>query len=372
MTLQWSIGLMTGTVNDGYIDVVALRTDGSKIIEFGPFEFYPYEDKEIKQLIFKTYEEAKKWNFEGPDPDIFSVTEKKITNEQSVAVEKFIHKYQLKKNDIACVGFHGLTVLHKPANLTSKLGKTRQLGNGKIMSNYLKLPVINDFRTNDILHGGQGAPLAPIYHLALSKYIEEKNLVFLNIGGVSNITYIGEHDDIISLDCGPGSAPIDDFVRYHNKGSMDQDGKFAKLGTVNYDLVNEFMNNNFFSIPYPKSLDRDNFNFDNIYKLSLEDGCATMAKIVSLGISKALQLLPKQPSKILASGGGRKNLTIINEVALETMIECKNIGDYGLRGDAIEAEAFAFLAVRSLNKLPLSFPSTTGVKHPVSGGILNI
>jgi anhydro-N-acetylmuramic acid kinase len=369
MKKKWSIGLMTGTANDGNIDIAALQTDGDKIINFGPFELLSYEDKEIKDLIFLTYQEARKWSFLGAEPKIFSITEKKITQEQSKAVQEFIHKNKLNKDDISCIGFHGLTILHQPVTSTNASKQTRQLGDGQMMADYLQLPVVNDFRTNDIIHGGQGAPLAPIYHLALAKNINEKNIVFLNIGGVSNITYVGDKDELIALDCGPGNAPIDDFVRYHNKGLMDTDGGFAKLGTVNYDLVNAFMENNYFNLPYPKSLDRNNFNFDNIYKLSLEDGCATMAKIVAVSISKALQLLPRKPSKILSSGGGRKNITIMNEVSLETKIDCKNIEEYGLRGDAIEAEAFAFLAVRSLKKLPLSFPSTTGVKYPVSGGV---
>lgn len=369
MTLKWSIGLMTGTVNDGFIDIAALRTDGKNVVEFGPYELSAYKDQSIKPLIFKTYEEAKKWNFEGVEPEIFSLTENKITKEQSSAVEEFIEKYNIKKKNISCVGFHGLTVLHRPVDSNHTNGKTRQLGNGQMMSDYLQLPVVNNFRSNDIKHGGQGAPLAPIYHLALANYIKEKDVVFLNIGGVSNITYVGDNDELIALDCGPGNAPIDDFVRYHKKGLMDRDGKFAKLGNVNHDLVNEFMENDFFNLPYPKSLDRNNFNFDNIYKLSLEDGCATMVKIIVSGISKALQLLPNKPSKILTSGGGRKNQAIIKDLTLETKIQCKNIDDHNLRGDAIEAEAFAFLAVRSLNKLPLSFPGTTGVKYPVTGGI---
>ena len=174
------------------------------------------------------------------------------------------------------------------------------------------------------------------------------------------------------MDCGPGNAPIDDFVRYHNKGSMDKDGEFAKTGIVNHDLVSEFMKNNFFDLPYPKSLDRNNFNFDDIYELSLEDGCATMVKMTAMSIGKALKLLPKKPSVILTSGGGRKNQSMINEISSETNIQCMNIDNNNLRGDAIEAEAFAFLAVRSLNDLPLSFPSTTGVKYPVTGGVTSL
>ncbi len=262
MTLKWSIGLMTGTANDGYIDIAALRTDGTNVVEFGPYELSSYKDQSIKELIFKTYEEAKKWNFNGPEPNIFSLTEKKITEEQSAAIEKFINKYDIRKNEISCVGFHGLTVLHRPVDSNNNVGKTRQLGNGQMMSDYLQLPVVNNFRSNDIDHGGQGAPLAPIYHLALAKHIKDKNIVFLNIGGVSNVTYIGDSDELIALDCGPGNAPIDDFVRYHKKGLFDKNGQFSKLGNVNHDLVNEFMENEYFNLPYPKSLDRNNFNFD--------------------------------------------------------------------------------------------------------------
>ena len=372
MKKNWSIGLMTGTSNDGNIDIAALQTDGNKILDFGPFELFSYEDVEIKELIFKTFKEAKKWNFEGKEPEIFSIINKKITLEQSKAVLKFINKYKFKKDNISCIGFHGLTVLHQSLNSNKISAQSKQLGDGQIMANYLHLPVINNFRSNDIYHGGQGAPLAPIYHLALAKYIKEKNIVFLNIGGVSNITYIGEKNELIAFDCGPGNAPIDDFVHYHKKGLMDIDGKFAKLGNVNKDLVNQFMENDFFNLPYPKSLDRNNFNFQSIYKLSLQDGCATMVKIIATCISKALNILPNKPSNIIISGGGRKNQMLIYEISLETKIQCKNIDDYNLRGDAIEAEAFAFLAVRSLKKLPLSFPSTTGVKHPVTGGDISI
>ena len=176
MSLKWTIGLMTGTVNDGYIDIAALRTNGTDVVEFGPFELFPYKDKTIKELIFKTYEEARKWNFEGPEPNIFSLTEKKITEEQSYAIEEFINKYKIKKYDISCIGFHGLTVLHRPIDSNNQVGKTRQLGNGQMMSDYLQLPVVNNFRSNDIEHGGQGAPLAPIYHLALPRYIKQKNI----------------------------------------------------------------------------------------------------------------------------------------------------------------------------------------------------
>ena len=370
MKHKWSIGLMTGTVNDGFIDVAALKTDGHKIIEYGPFELIPYQDKHIQSKIIETVKAAKKWQFENTDPSIFAETEKLISLEQSEAVNKFIHKFNIKREDISCVGFHGLTVLHQ-APLGGIKGKTKQLGDGNLMANYLKIPVVNDFRSNDMLNGGQGAPLAPIYHLALSHYINKKNIIILNIGGVSNITYIGEDDTLIAFDTGPGNAPINDFVLKKNSGHMDTNGNFAAKGSINLDFINSFLSHPYFDLNYPKSLDRDQFSYDQVHEMSLEDGCATLTKLIGENISKAIKFLPKKPECIIASGGGRKNLSIMKAVNESTNIKCESIEKYGLRGDAIEAEAFAFLAERSLKNLPLSFPTTTGVTKPLTGGKIN-
>jgi len=396
MKKDWSIGLMTGTANDGNIDIAAIRTDGEKIIEFGPYELFPYENKKIRELVFETYEAAKTWNFQGPEPKIFSSVEKLITIEQSEAVNKFITKYNLQRESIFSIGFHGQTILHRPPNNIIKLGKTRQLGDGNMMSNYLKLPVAFDFRSNDVAHGGQGAPLAPIYHLALSKLINKNSLVFLNIGGISNITFIGENDNLIAFDAGPGNAPIDDFVKKNNRGSMDKNGEFAERGKANSELIETIMNNNrgpmdkngefaergkanselietimnnkYFEKLFPKSLDRFDFDFQDINQLEFEDGCATITKIISLSIAKGINQLPQKPLKIIVSGGGSKNLTLMKQLNTTTNISCAKVEDYGFRGDAIEAEAFAYLSARCFKNLPLSFPFTTGVKEPMLGG----
>ena len=368
MIKDWSIGLMTGTANDGNIDIAAIRTDGEKIIEFGPYELFPYENKKIRELVFETYEAAKTWNFQGPEPKIFSSVEKLITIEQSEAVNKFITKYNLQRESIFSIGFHGQTILHRPPNNIIKLGKTRQLGDGNMMSNYLKLPVAFDFRSNDVAHGGQGAPLAPIYHLALSKLINKNSLVFLNIGGISNITFIGENDNLIAFDAGPGNAPIDDFVKKNNRGSMDKNGEFAERGKANSELIETIMNNKYFEKLFPKSLDRFDFDFQDINQLEFEDGCATITKIISLSIAKGINQLPQKPLKIIVSGGGSKNLTLMKQLNTTTNISCAKVEDYGFRGDAIEAEAFAYLSARCFKNLPLSFPFTTGVKEPMLGG----
>ncbi len=361
---------MTGTVNDGFIDVAALKTDGHKIIEYGPFELIPYEDKNIQSKIIKTFKAAQKWQFENMEPSIFAETEKLISLEQSVAVNKFIHKFNIKREDISCIGFHGLTVLHQ-APLGNMEGKTKQLGDGNLMANFLKIPVVNDFRSNDMLNGGQGAPLAPIYHLAVSKYINKKNIIILNIGGVSNITYIGEDDTLVAFDTGPGNAPINDFVSKKNSGHMDINGDFAAKGSINFDFINSFLSHPYFELNYPKSLDRDQFSYDQIDEMSLEDGCATLTKLIGENVSKAIDLLPNRPESIIVSGGGRKNLSIMKVLSESTNIKSESIEKYGLRGDAIEAEAFAFLAVRSFMNLPLSYPTTTGVTKPLIGGKIN-
>ena len=230
MKKDWSIGLMSGTSNDGKIDIAAIRTDGEKILEFGPYQLFPYENKNIRNVIFDTYEEAKKWDFNGAEPEIFSKAQELITLEQSKAVKKFLEKYNFKKENIYSVGFHGQTVLHRPPNNKTKIGKTKQLGDGKMMCRFIGLPVVYDFRSNDVANGGQGAPLAPIYHLALSKTMNENSLIFLNIGGISNLTYIDLDSDLIAFDTGPGNSPIDDFVKMNKSGSMDKDGIFAKRG----------------------------------------------------------------------------------------------------------------------------------------------
>ena len=370
MNYKWSIGLMTGTVNDGYIDVAAIKTDGHKIIEHGPFELIPYQDKEVQLKVKETYRAAKNWNFDSKEPSIFAETEKLISLEQSEAVKKFINHFNIKHEDIACVGFHGLTVLHQ-APLGKLKGKTKQLGDGNLMANFLKIPVVNDFRTNDIMNGGQGAPLAPIYHLAISKYINKNNIIILNIGGVSNISYIGDDNSLIAFDTGPGNAPINDFVFKKNGGHMDINGEYASKGSVNFDYIKTFLSHPYFELSYPKSLDRNQFSYKDINEMSLEDGCATLTQLVGDSVHRAINLLPKKPECIIISGGGRKNLSIIKSINESTNIKSETIEEYGLRGDAIEAEAFAFLAMRTLLNLPLSFPSTTGVPKPLLGGKLN-
>ena len=229
MKMRWHIGLMTGTVLDGNIDVAFLRTDGKLIEEFGYYNLMPY-DEEVKDLLIKAINEAQIWNFNGPEPEIFSTTEAALTNSQTVAVQKCIKLSGIDKNEIEAVGFHGQTVLHKAPNKLSK-GKTRQLGDGQRMANELGIPVVYDFRTNDMTEGGQGAPLCPIYHAALLKKIAATSTTaILNLGGLGNLSCYSDKYGLMAFDTGPANAPLNDWIKSFNIGQMDIDGEIAAGG----------------------------------------------------------------------------------------------------------------------------------------------
>ena len=367
----WSVGLMTGTVLDGNIDVAIIKTDGESIFEFGPWALVPYSEHTIK-LIKQAVVIAKAWNFKGSEPEIFAKTEVAITREQTGAVEKVVKSAGLSLNEISAIGFHGQTILHRPPK-PKQLGKSRQLGDGQLMAELLKTAVIYDFRANDLKKGGQGAPISPIYHVALLKKLAlESHPAVLNLGGVANLTYWDGKDSIIAFDTSSANAPINDWISQHTGKNMDENGTIAQTGKVNASLLSKLLNHPYFQQNFPKSLDRNSFTSSMVDGLNLEDGAATLTAFCGAALDKALNLLPNRPQKIVLCGGGRKNKTLVNEIRKRAHIEPIMSEDCGWRGDALEAECFAYLAVRSLRKLPISFPYTTGVPHPISGGQIAI
>ena len=369
MKMRWHIGLMTGTVLDGNIDVAFLRTDGKLIEEFGYYNLMPY-DEEVNALLIKAINEAQIWNFNGPEPEIFSKTEAALTNSQTVAVQKCIKLSGIDKNEIEAVGFHGQTVLHKAPNKLSK-GKTRQLGDGQRMANELGIPVVYDFRTNDMTEGGQGAPLCPIYHAALLKKIgAASTTAILNLGGLGNLSCYSEKYGLIAFDTGPANAPINDWIKSFNIGQMDIDGKIAARGKADESTLAEILTDPYFEVSFPKSLDRFDFSCKIAEGMSLEDGAATLTALVGTSVGKGLDLLPIRPTQLIVSGGGRKNPTMMQEISSRANIKVESADKYNWRGDAIEAECFAFLAARTLANLPISYPKTTGVLKPMKGGVI--
>ena len=351
-----AIGLMSGTSLDG-IDVALLRTDGLRIESFGPSLNIPYK---------KSFREKLR-SILGVDPtnnSISKIVTEDLTDYHIQAVQTLINDNNIDPKSIDVIGFHGHTVLHNPAK-----GITFQIGNGVRLANETGISVVCDFRANDVLNGGQGAPLVPIFHAALSWKLE-KPLAVLNIGGVSNVTWISPDGGLIAFDTGPGNALIDDWVRTNNQGNMDAGGLLAHKGQINYQVLEMLLDNPYFIKPYPKSLDRDSFDSNLVAGLTVADGAATLTAFTAGAVEKAVHQFPSIPNRWLVCGGGRHNQAIMAALRRKLIQPVEPVEIVGWQGDVLEAQAFAFLAVRSILNLPLSMPSTTGVDRSVSGGIL--
>ena len=369
MDPMWAVGLMTGTVLDGNIDVALLRTDGERIEQFGPYRLAPYPQW-IRTLLEETLAEARRWNFEGPEPAIFRTAEEALTRAQAEAVKGLVESAGLALSDIGVVGFHGQSVLHR-APQPGRLGATRQLGDGDLMHALLGVKVAYDFRSADVRAGGQGAPLAAIYHEALLRRIGATgDVAVLNLGGVANITWWDGAVQLIAFDTGPASAPLNDFVKGLGLGDMDRDGALAFKGQVDETRLAALLRHPYLAAPYPKSLDRFDFPSSMADGLSAEDGAATLTAFTASAVGKALDLLPRRPQRLVVCGGGRHNPAIMAMLGSRAGVEAVPAEAVGWRGDAIEAECFAFLAVRVLRGLPISFPTTTGAPRPLTGGRL--
>lgn len=364
----WAIGLMTGTVLDGNIDVALLKTDGQTVSQFGAYTLAPY-DRAIRDLLVGTLDAARKWNFEGPEPAIFAEAEEKLTRAQAGAVRALVTDNGLALSDIGIVGFHGQSVLHR-APRPGRIGDTRQLGDGQLMADILGVKVAYDFRTADMRAGGQGAPLSAIYHQALLRNLDLSGATaVLNLGGVANITWT-DGEKLIAFDTGPANAPINDFVKARTGEDMDRDGRLARAGQVDEKRLAALLEHPHIRAAYPKSLDRFDFSEKMADGCSLEDGAALLTAFTASAVGKGLDLLPRRPEKLIVCGGGRRNPAIMEALDQRAKIEAIPAEAAGWRGDAIEAECFALLAVRTLRGLPISFPTTTGVPHPMTGGRL--
>ncbi len=351
-----AVGLMSGTSMDG-IDVAVIDTDGETVKRRGAFASYPYAPdlrKKVQALAGRKPETGEPTASVARD----------ITDAHAEAVEDFLGRAGLSPHDVDVVGFHGQTVFHDPAN-----GVTCQLGDGARLADRLRIAVVNDFRAADVAAGGEGAPFAPLYHAALAKPLEPPVCV-LNLGGVGNLTWISPDGGIVAFDTGPANALLDDWVLEKTGQSMDADGAIARKGRVDEDVLAELLENDYFDQPYPKSLDRDHFDPSPVMGLSLEDGAATLVAFSAEAVKRGQDMLPALPERWLVTGGGRHNPVMMAALrrALDRPVE--PVEAAGWSGDAMEAQAFAYLAVRSLYGLPLSLPSTTGVTEPMPGGVL--
>ncbi|MFD2206174.1 anhydro-N-acetylmuramic acid kinase [Kiloniella antarctica] len=353
MTQQWLLGLMSGTSMDG-IDVALIKSDGEEVFEQGP----------THSLLYTTEQRAQLESVMGASKET-TEAEEALTYWHNDAVHQLLQKEALKYSDIELVGFHGQTTFHDPAR-----GITKQIGDGALLSKLCGIPVVNDFRSADVAAGGEGAPFAPLYHQALARDLN-KPIVVLNIGGVSNITYLGPNGFVLACDTGPGNGLLDDWIFKHFGKSMDEDGRIASSGKVDQAALTKMLDNPFFSLDPPKSLDRYDFSSEYVQGLSPEDGAATLTAFTAVVNTKVLSYLPQVPEKWLVTGGGRHNPVLMDALREGLKTSVDPVENVGWDGDALEAQAFAFLAKRSQLGLPLSLPSTTKVPDPCLGGVLH-
>lgn len=359
-----AIGLMSGTSMDG-VDVALLETDGERIARIGGASVRPYSDAE-RELLREALKAAVELTDRHDRSGVLGAAENMVTNVHAEAVEQFLRAEGIDHRDIGVVGFHGQTVLHRPDE-----GLTVQLGDGELLADLLSLDVVCDFRANDVAAGGQGAPFVPAYHRAL---VEKTKLprpaAVINIGGVANISWIGEDGRLLAFDTGPGNALIDDWMRAQTGKSYDHNGETAAKGTADRKILEALLNDSYFLKKPPKSLDRGDFNISAVEGLSLADGAATLTAFTAASLVCAIAHFPAAPKFYAICGGGAHNETLLKTLRQLLPGGIKRAEELGWSADAVEAQAFAFLAVRSLNGLPITYPGTTGVAEPLTGGVL--
>ncbi len=362
-----AIGLMSGTSLDG-VDVALIDTDGQRIAQFGPTGYRPYSDAE-QALLRQALQEGAALSDRAARPGVLAEADAFVTRVHAETVEDFLATEPIDKSSVAVVGFHGQTVLHKPA---ARL--TVQIGNGAALARRLDMTVVHDFRAADVAAGGQGAPLVPVFHQALARDLDRPHpIAVLNVGGVANVTYV-DGCDPIACDTGPGNALIDDFMRARTGAPLDRDGDQAAKGRVDEAFVMRVLEDGFFALPYPKSLDRNAFAFANIGlpDFSIVDGAATLSALTAASVARIVPRLPATPRAWIVAGGGARNPTLMRMLAQRLQPATVETAEaVGWSSQSIEAQAFAYLAVRTLNGLPITFPATTGVKEPLRGGIIS-
>lgn len=365
---------MSGTSLDG-IDAALLKTDGEDVVELGPALSQPYS-RAVKVFIRRAIKAALERRDTAKD---VADAELAVTKAHIEAVRTLLERADLAAQDIDVIGFHGQTILHRPASLTGEIGRTWQIGDGPLLAQETGIDVVSDFRSADVAAGGEGAPFAPIYHRALAQgYAATENITgpvaILNLGGVANITFApssGCNLDLVAFDCGPGNGLIDEWMEQKTGDPIDKDGKAAACGHVNDEALRLLLLNPFLKRPAPKSLDRYDFKLEPVKALSLTDGAATLTAFTAACIARAQDLLPEPPAVWVVAGGGRRNPSLMASLRQALDAPVYGADDVGWRGDDLEAECFAYLAVRSLDRKPLSFPKTTGVPHAMTGGVLN-
>lgn len=348
------IGLMSGTSMDG-VDAALLWTDGEGVAEPRGFVFRPYPP---------AFRAAMADALRAPE-ERAPALEAALTDHHRDAVRVLLAEAGVEAGEVALVGFHGHTVLHRPA-----ARRTWQLGDGQRLADAAGIPVACDFRTTDVAAGGEGAPLAPVYHRALATRAP-KPCAFLNLGGVANVTWIGPGEaDLIAFDTGPANMLLDEWALRHIGKPVDTGGRLALAGQVDEAALQALMAGPYFARKPPKSLDRLDFGLDAVTHLPPADGAATLTAFSAASIAAAVRHMPEPPRLWIAAGGGRHNPALMQALRQLLAAPIEPAETHDINGDALEAEAFAYMAVLSARGLPISFPGTTGAPKPMTGGRL--
>jgi anhydro-N-acetylmuramic acid kinase len=352
-----ALGLMSGTSVDG-VDVALIETDGERVSSFGDFLTVPYADDTRRRI---------RAAFGAEQPNEATVAaERAVTEAHVEAVKRWSRASGTALATVDVVGFHGQTITHRPDRRF-----TWQIGDGAALAHAIGVKVVSDLRMADVMAGGQGAPLVPVYHAALAHGLP-KPLAVVNIGGVGNVTWIGADGSLLAFDTGPGNGPIDDWCARRAGLRFDRDGALAASGKVDRARVERFSEHRYFAVKPPKSLDRGDFNDAWTEGLSVADGAATLTRGTARAIALAARHFPMAVAQWVISGGGARNPSLLKAIAEETRGKVVTADSLGWNGDALEAQAFAFLAVRSLRGLPFTFPGTTGAPRPLTGGKVDL
>ena len=357
-----AIGLMSGTSIDG-IDAALIDTDGEGLVRPIAFRGEAYSDAARAELAEAT-RVALTYDRPRESPPIEAAA-RLIVRTHALAALKLLREAGVEPRDVDVIGFHGQTVAHRPDR-----GWTWQIGDGASLAAATGITTVSDLRVADVAAGGQGAPLLPVYHAALAAALDGPVAV-LNLGGVANVTFIGRDGDLVAFDTGPANGLVDDWVGEATGARFDEDGALAASGRVDQAVLAAMLDHPFFDQPAPKSLDRRDFTIQPARGLSAADGAATLTAFTAETVALALGQLPEAPRRLIAVGGGRRNPTMLRMIGKRTGIVPESGESLGWNGDATEAEGFAYMAVRALSGLPISFPGTTGVPKPLTGGVIH-
>ena len=357
-----AIGLMSGTSLDG-IDAALIETDGEDHVRPAAFRALDYDDA-TRAVLSEAAQIALTMEQPGENARI-AAAERRLTDLHIDAVYALLEEAGVSRDAVAVTGFHGQTIAHRPDR-----GWTWQIGDGAALARGTGIDVVCDLRVADVAAGGQGAPLLPVYHRALAAGLS-RPIAILNLGGVANLTWIGADGELIAFDTGPGNGLIDDWMQVERGQRYDAGGALAAVGWIDESMLGKMLDMPWFDQPPPKSLDRGDFTIAPVRGLGAADGAATLTRFTAETVALGLGLLPGRASRLIVAGGGRHNRTLMRMIGEACGITPEPIDAIGWNGDATEAEGFAYMAVRSLRGLPISFPGTTGAPRPLPGGALH-